>query len=822
MDSDGDGLNDYIECNILYTDPTKADTDEDGVIDSLEDLDGDGLTNAEELVYGTDPARADTDGDDLNDYEEVITYQSNPLKEDTDGDGLNDYDDIVLGFSPLKQDTDENGVLDPEEKVEQTLAKTFRSEEGRGVTQVAVSMTLSGNIERNVGITNIYEFDSMSRGVVGLVGIPVDINSKADFDSATITFTYDETLLGTVKEENLAVLWYDEENVWYQIMDRESVVDTVNDTVSYTTNHFSTYMLVDREAWFNAWNQEIIYDTVEASEDYENCDFLICWDVGVSKEDYERECEMVKKIVEHMKEDDWVRLCCYNIHGMMACSSPISKRIAAKNIGTFDNLLGEKTISIHNDGDFKICEYVDLSFDYFSNGKKIAVIINTGKNESANYTSLYNQAELCLSQVDYPIYAISINDNVNEKLDALLEKYGQQSWNIEEALDNIQNIPNYTQISDIDNDNDGLYDTYEMKGIKLPNGKTLYLKTNTRDSDEDGLIDSKEVGLIYTETQYIGFSKKKTVTYSKMYSDPTIPDTDGDDILDGVDDNPMLANEVVIELEDNHGFQYLNIVDENGAFTDAGDQGWWSGKINKAEYNMLNFMTDINLRLSHMGCGVIAMTDLEIYLAQKNGYSFTYPWPTDDFCDKTNAPTYDATTGCMDREEYMAYVEYNSRYKYLLGGAVHYYTGVMPLDMENGVREFLKHNNASQSISWAPYTLRRASIEKNLVVEQMEYMLSNNIPVVFAYFTSDSDKELILYKSVEQAKNREVNNTNEPVSGHYMTVIGLIKYLNEDGNGFDYVMKVTSWGEIYYINYQDYCKNFSCFSNILSIGKESE
>lgn len=485
----------------------------------------------------------------------------------------------------------------------------------------------------------------------------------------------------------------------------------------------------------------------------------------------------------------------------------------------------EERIDTYNDADFGAIDLIDEHFKEYSNGKNIAFIINTGKNESANYTSLYNQAELCLSQVDYPIYAISINDNVNEKLDALLEKYGQQSWNIEEALDNIQNIPNYTQISDIDNDDDGLYDTYETKGIKMPNGQTIYLKINTRDSDEDGLIDSKEVGLIYTEVQYIGFSKTKKVTYSKMYSDPTIPDTDGDDILDGIDDNPSLANEVVIELEDNHGFQYLNIVDENGHFTDAGNQDWWSDKTINTEYNLLNFLTDINMRLSHMGCGVIAMTDLEIYLAQKNGYSFTYPKDTSKFSETTNAPIYDATTGCMDREEYMSYVEYNSLCKYALLALAQYKTGVYSIDMVRHIRDFLKHNDDEhQQVSWAPYTLLRATNEKIAVAEQMEVMLTENIPVVFSYHTfSDSDdNKLPLYYSAEGARSKDDNDVYQYVSSHYMTVIGLIKYLNEDGTAYDYVMKVTSWGKIYYINYQEYSKNFSTFSNILSIGKEAK
>ncbi|MFA6198772.1 MAG: hypothetical protein WC734_06525, partial [Patescibacteria group bacterium] len=49
------------------------------------DLDGDGLTNAEEVTLGTDTTKADTDEDGLNDGLEVNVYFTDPLNPDTDG-----------------------------------------------------------------------------------------------------------------------------------------------------------------------------------------------------------------------------------------------------------------------------------------------------------------------------------------------------------------------------------------------------------------------------------------------------------------------------------------------------------------------------------------------------------------------------------------------------------------------------------------------------------------------------------------------------------------------------------------------------------------
>ena len=65
------------------------------------DVDGDGLTNDEEIALGTDPRNPDTDGDGLSDGDEVHIYHTNPLLADTDGDGQSDASEIMAGTDPL-------------------------------------------------------------------------------------------------------------------------------------------------------------------------------------------------------------------------------------------------------------------------------------------------------------------------------------------------------------------------------------------------------------------------------------------------------------------------------------------------------------------------------------------------------------------------------------------------------------------------------------------------------------------------------------------------------------------------------------------------
>ncbi len=65
------------------------------------DKDNDGLTNTEEVGYGTDTNDADTDNDLLNDGLEINVYGTDVLDGDTDGDGFFDGIEVFNGSDPL-------------------------------------------------------------------------------------------------------------------------------------------------------------------------------------------------------------------------------------------------------------------------------------------------------------------------------------------------------------------------------------------------------------------------------------------------------------------------------------------------------------------------------------------------------------------------------------------------------------------------------------------------------------------------------------------------------------------------------------------------
>ena len=76
------------------------------------DSDFDGIPDRVERSKNTDPFNSDTDGDGLTDYEELYIFFTNPSAIDTDGDGIDDYEEVKLAFSnPLVADFGTTQVL---------------------------------------------------------------------------------------------------------------------------------------------------------------------------------------------------------------------------------------------------------------------------------------------------------------------------------------------------------------------------------------------------------------------------------------------------------------------------------------------------------------------------------------------------------------------------------------------------------------------------------------------------------------------------------------------------------------------------------------
>ncbi|WP_181408270.1 fibronectin type III domain-containing protein [Schumannella sp. 10F1B-5-1] len=134
VDSDGDGLNDWIETvgvvpvmsgfgatklGRVTSNPNKADTDGDGLTDGEEvglkatqsDLAVPTTSKTAGYYVTANPKKVDSDSDGASDFDEV-DLGMNALQPDMDYDGANDGRELTWGSDPLRTDSDSDGYTD--------------------------------------------------------------------------------------------------------------------------------------------------------------------------------------------------------------------------------------------------------------------------------------------------------------------------------------------------------------------------------------------------------------------------------------------------------------------------------------------------------------------------------------------------------------------------------------------------------------------------------------------------------------------------------------------------------------------------------------
>ncbi len=616
-DTDGDGLPDNYEIEI-GTDPNLADTDSDGIDDMMEiicgmdpltsdlglDFDGDGLTLQQELELGTEFWNEDTDDDGLLDGDEVNIYGTDPLLEDTDGDGLLDGDEILLGKDPLSPDSDGDGVPDSEDKVAQQQTIDMYNAESLGISSVDIEMNLAHLIDSVVTVKDKYNIDVLSTGIRSRIGSPISFECVEAFESATVVFHYDESALGETAEQDLGVLWYDDENGVYVVQEQAIVDENIN-TVTLELEHFSTYILVDLERWIQDASATIDYDNTsgETGVPYTYADETYSYIFMVEDSAYFTESQrlsslsIMREFVSHLRPGEQMSVGrVYDTYGCGWNSMTEDKALMNSALNYFMAPDFVPAISTGTAYSYDVTAAVRFlrghSANYNAGNIPVVILITT--NVSMVYNpEMYSIASECGGRV----FAINIADPMlsNGMFDDALNElmYGsggipliggtpQQSWN------NYINPPEQDPALDFtDTDGDGLYDWLETGGMKGIDGNIYTSDPNTRHSDSekdtlgnivtdgDGLTDGQEMGrcvriektsqgdIIVTidgevisgvfASQYQMYAPQDAgVNYLFwVQSDPEKVDTDGDGINDDEDTAPMakgLAGGVIGKL----------------------------------------------------------------------------------------------------------------------------------------------------------------------------------------------------------------------------------------------------------------------------------
>lgn len=252
-----------------------------------------------------------------------------------------------------------------------------------------------------------------------------------------------------------------------------------------------------------------------------------------------------------------------------------------------------------------------------------------------------------------------------------------------------------------------------------------------------------------------------------------------------------------------HDWEYLCIETDKGYMCHGGNQYWWfqyaenkpdREKTKKWSAIFRNAKRDEWFRLAFLGCGVIAMVDLELYCCSR------------------------IAEGIMRQKQYEEIVTRKWKENYHIDqDFVNLHVGLYPWRMEKGLTEFLRDNDCRhQKVKWAPYRRLKRETQKKYVLQAIKEMLDQNLPVVCSYHTFDPDhKKLVLYRDCENAINNEEASIRDAcINSHYMTIIGLWK----DGSE-NYYLKIVSWGEIFFVRFDKYAENLNLFTNILMMSE---
>ena len=320
----------------------------------------------------------------------------------------------------------------------------------------------------------------------------------------------------------------------------------------------------------------------------------------------------------------------------------------------------------------------------------------------------------------------------------------------------------------IDHDHDGIPDDYETNMI-LYNGTTLAMNPYLKDSDGDGLFDNEEVYLDIPPNP----NGSKVTVIGKLYSNPTEPDTDGDELDDCIDARPLINDFVKLKSD------YTSILNANNS-SFGGNQDWYT---DDAELNCVH----------KNGCGVIATADIMLYLLTKNEN-----FSNQELLNWLSSQNRFNSEDIINENTYRTIIcnLINSYYNVILGG-------VSTSDLANNLNKLSKDYNWNLHPTWNGNVNPDSFVDINIIDSQIR----KDIPVVLCIDNSNienynfSEGEYTLNKAVRLYTKRSVFSHRETdviygyIDKHYVVVTGIIYKGNQAW------LQVSSNGVEKYINY---------------------
>ena len=854
VDSDNDGINDGIEA-MLGLDPLSSDSDDNGIDDPSEDEDSDGLSLEAEMTIGTWPFLPDTDEDGITDGDEVNVYGTDPLNEDSDNDGIKDGDELKLGTDPLRPDSDGDGIPDGQERFLQTREEEINNEDHPEVDKVEVTLEGTGCLDSSMMIEDVFGIDTYSSDYVGLVGVPVDISYEGEFEEATITFHYNEAILSSANicasydspmeaghvtnPAALTIYYFDTEIGMY--IDCGAEVDIENQTVSCTTTHFSTYMLVDKAVEYYRWTSlKYACDLRPSHEGYNGIDYVLeipCVD-SMTEADISEMNAIAYKIIDHMQVNDRMVVRGYHTIGSYVYNYTSDKELLKRQIGEWpwnegDSWMGSNASTADLIGTqlnaLEIFNIAASTNNHDPNNELVVIAFHNSTDLNCWFFSTTHR-----SRMDMTAYILTLSSGNPEATymnwlkhvagGGVIDCEGKTAdavyWEFASLYSDRQGNDSDPHIDD-NEAGDGLWDLYEEQGLLSSNGQFYYSDPLLTDTDSDELDDRKELGTctvvevsdtgdLYVDGEIVEHSDshdgsllnprwrryQRFLEYGtgrwtiyNVQSDPSMRDTDGDFYSDLIDPCPQDNDLRTIGLEGKFdptvkSQEYVRVYDHpdpnNSNPSYGGDQDWFG----KDGWNLSP--DDEYIRIN--GCGLIAFSDLVLY-------QFT------DIRDIDFEQYYNHVHETMEQLTF-----YRTSFGYFYGGLC------ITIELMYLVKGKLKRS----------YPVYVDTNYPSRLLDCIERMIESGKPTITSVCLSDG--YLQFYNLAESDSLNPINHTlgdsnwqfheSSTAEGHYFAITGIIY----DDISEDVYFRVSNGGKEEYVLYSEYIERIEEYRRVWSFG----
>ena len=581
-DTDGDGLTDYQETFITETDPLKYDSVTEEISDSDVDIDGDGLSNIQEIELGTDPRKSDTDNDGLSDSDELNIYNTDPLNPDTDEDGLNDGDEVILGLNPLKSDTDDNGVLDSDEYIEQDVNRN-RFDNSLFSNNVAIPSALNvsakGNANNNI---NISEYTGYLKGEErAYVGKVIEI-TNSDINNGILTFALDNKYnvkkyeIGGTITNGLLICYNDGEYT----TPLETVYDEETRTLSADISSEGIYFVLDVMGWLDLMGVDLSEEenfSITPAARRKSANNVSKSDISIADSKIKAQVDIVFVIDTTGSMGSYITNVKNNITAFVneieaagispsfalvdyrdiTCDGQYSTNIKKNNDGDnwfknaedFKSAIAKLTVNGGGDGPETAIDGLEMArrLNLRTSSQKFFVLVTDANYKIANNYGIESMSEMIELLVNDKInVSVISNTSYNSTYRELYENTGGLFANVGSNFKD-----ELLKIADMINEetNNGYW--IALKGlvpqiVKLDEKPSIGSAANT---DEDTRLDIEELKSVEPMDTIdvswflylLGLPRdytEETIPYYDYYSNPTLEDTDFDGIDDGFDPFP--------------------------------------------------------------------------------------------------------------------------------------------------------------------------------------------------------------------------------------------------------------------------------------------